>query len=177
MNIIHRLRKIALLLVLASFPVLAALFDYDREDNQFFANTSLNSIKTIAINIDPPVGNYYGELGKYGVSTTVLEEKMSQRLRAAGINVVSFNEALEDPEAALLDLRVRLVLPDYSYYSYNLHLSLKQKVPLPGKNAFYSVKTWSDSIIGALEQSRLVVLNDYSMQLVDNFITAYQTQN
>jgi hypothetical protein len=178
MNIIHRLRKFALLMLFTSIPVLAALFDYDREDYRYFANTSLSGIKSVALNIDTPVGVYYSNLERYGVSSTVLEQNITNRLRNVGINVISFNEALEDPAAALLDLRVRMTFPEYSFYSYNLLLSVKQKVPLPqGNNTFYSVRTWSDGKIGAVEQSRLTILNDYTMQLVDNFIAAYQAQN
>jgi len=166
----------AILLLFLSLSAGAAYY----EDHQTYANATLQGLKTVAVNIDPPIGSYYGEMLRYGVTKNELQEKISQRLRDAGFNVISFEESLENPEAVLLDLRVRLTIPYYAFYSYDLNLSVKQKIPLPqGNNAFYSVRTWSDGQIGALQISGMGLhyLYDYSMQLVDNFIRAHQAQN
>lgn len=148
-------------------------------DNENFANISLKGLNTVAINIDPPFGNDYTTLVLYsGVSKEDLQQQIEQRLRNAGFNVISFRKSLENPDAVVLNLRMRLVMPWNLFYQYNLDLSLKQKVPLQtGNNAFYSVETWSDGIHGAVSQSDLKYLNDYSLKLVDNFISAYQEQN
>lgn len=148
-------------------------------DNENFANISLKGLNTIAINIDPPFGNDYTTLRVIsGVSKEDLKQQIEQRLRNAGLNVISFEQSLENPEAVVLNLRMRLVMPWSLFYQYSLDLSIKQKVPLAaGNNAFYSVETWSDGIHGAVSQSDLGYLNNYSLQLVDNFISAYQAQN
>jgi len=150
------------------------------EDHKTYANATLRGLKTIAVNIDPPIGSYYGEMLRYGVTTSGLQDRISQRLRDAGFTVISFEEALENPSAVLLALRVRVDIPWGSYYAYDLNLSVKQKVPLPQNiNSFYSVLTWSDGQIGALQISGpgLQYLYDYSLQLVENFIKAHQAQN
>ena len=148
-------------------------------DNENFANISLKGLNTIAISIDPPFGSDYTTLVQTsGVSKEDLQQQIEQRLRDAGFNVISFEQSLENPRAVVLNLRMRLVMPWNLFYQYNLDLSVKQKVPLQsGNNAFYSVETWSDGIHGAVSQSDLKYLNDYSLELVDNFISAYQAQN
>lgn len=165
----------ALALALASMPGSALYFSWD---NQAFTNATLNGVKTVAVNVDPPIRSMNDELRNYGVSDIELENKISQRLRDAGFNVVTAEQALADPEAALLKLRIRMIISYGMVYSYGLDLSLNQKAPLPGgSNSFYSVKTWSDGQFGGTQQTSLRYLNNYSMQLVENFIEAHRAQN
>ena len=167
---------ITIILTAISIPVFAVSTGIDNEN---FANISLKGLNTVAINIDPPFGSDYSTLVSIsGVSKEDLQQQIEQRLRNAGFNVISFRQSLDDPDAVVLNLRMRLVMPWNLFYQYNLDLSLKQKVPLQtGNNAFYSVETWSDGIHGAVSQTDLKYLNDYSLKLVDNFISAYQAQN
>ncbi len=165
----------ALILSLASLPGMALYFSWD---SQTFANATLKGVKTVAVDVDPPIRSLNDELRNYGVSDIELEKKISQRLRDAGFYVVSTEQALIDPEAALLKLRIRMVISYGMVYSYGLDLSLNQKAPLPGSsNSFYSVKTWSDGQFGGTQQTSLRYLNNYSMQLVENFIEAHRAQN
>lgn len=164
-----------LTLLLTSMPGSALYFSWD---NQAFTNATLSGLKTITVNVDPPIRSLNDELRNYGVSDIELEKKISQRLRDAGFNVVSKEQALADPEAALLKLRIRMIISYGTVYSYGLDLSLNQKAPLPGNNnSFYSVKTWSDGQFGGTQQTSLRYLNNYSMQLVENFIEAHRAEN
>lgn len=165
----------ALALALTSMPGNAVYFSWD---SQNFANATLSGINTIAVNVDPPIRSMNDELRNYGVSDVELEKKIAQRLRDAGFNVVSAEQALTDPEAALLKLRIRMIISNGSVYSYGLDLSLNQKAPLSGdSNSFYSIRTWSDGQVGGTQQTSLRSLNGYSMQLVENFIEAHRVQN
>lgn len=163
------------LFFLTSMSIQAALFDSHYKK---FSNSTLTGIKTVAINIDRPTNYDYDELARYGVTKEGLQELMTQRLRDAGFDVISLEQALENPEASLIDLRIRLITPRYHYFAYYLDLSVIRKVPLPqGNNSFYSVTTWSDGQNGALQQTGFHYINDYTINLVDNFIQAHQSQN
>jgi len=165
----------ALIFSLVSLPGMALYFSWD---SQNFANATLSGINTIAVNVDPPIRSVNDELRNYGVSDIELEKKIAQRLRDAGFNVVSTEQALADPEAALLKLRIRMIISHGTVYSYGLDLSLNQKAPLSGgSNSFYSIRTWSDGLFGGTQQTSLRYLNNYSMQLVENFIEAHRAQN
>ena len=145
--------------------------------NDNYPQNVLTGVKAIAVTIDPPTNYYYGELKAYGVSKENLVENISQRLTNAGFNVISFSESLEQPEAAVLNLKIRIIKGYGLIYSYGLNLSLNQKAPLQGNNAFHSVETWSDWLAGGMQQTNLPYLNGYAMQLVDNFIETHRTQN
>jgi len=166
----------ALLGLTVSLSAAAAFF----EEPQGYSHATLKGLKTVAVNIDPPRGSDYTEMSRYGISSEKLQEMISARLRDAGLKVITYTESLADPEAVLLDLRVRVDIPYGSFYAFDLKLSVNQKIPLAqGAGSFYSVRTWSDRQIGALQQvgPGLYPLYDYSMQLVENFIKAHQAQN
>jgi len=173
----HLLIAFALMLpVLATLPANAVNYGGDSQD---YYKDTLKGLKTIAVNIDPPFGNDYVDL-RYvgGITRESLQEQFAARLRQAGFNVISFEESLENPEAALLNLRVRLVMPWSMYYHYYLDMSLKHKIPLAtGSKAFFSVETWSDGIHGAGAVSDLRYVRDHAMTLVENFIQAHRAQN
>jgi hypothetical protein len=165
----------ALTLMLVSMPGSALYFSWD---SQSLSNATLKGVNKVAVDVDPPVNSLNSELQNYGVSDTDLENKISQRLRDAGFSVISAEQALTDPEAALLKLRIRLIIGYGLIYSYGLDLSLNQKAILYGGNDLhYSVKTWSDSQFGGMQQTSLPYLNTYSMELVENFIEAHRAQN
>ncbi len=172
MKKITTLLSSALFIVFFSLSSTAALYG-DSEHPQ----NVLTEINKIAITIDPPTNYYYGELIKYGVTKEKLHEMISQRLTNAGFNVVPFSESLEHPEAAVLNLKIRLIKGYGLIYSYGLNLSLNQKAPLQGANAFHSVETWSDWLAGGTQQTGLPYLNGYVMKLVDNFIDSHHSQN
>ena len=145
---------------------------------QGFTNSSLKGFHTVAVHIDPPEAPYYADISRYGVSRTKLEEQVTKRLQDAGIHVISLAQAIEDPAAALIELRLRVAMPNNLYYSIGLNLSVRRKATLaPGNNAYYSVETWSDGLVGGLAQSDLAKIYSYTSQIVDRFIAAYQTQN
>jgi hypothetical protein len=163
----------SILLLLISTQTNAYFFGNDHQD---FSNSGLKGFQTVAVNIDPPVGHYYSDIHRYGVTKAALQKQVTKRLQEAGINVISFEEALEDPAAALIELKLRVI---FNYiYSIGLNLSVKRKAPLTQDgSAYYSVKTWSDGQVGGLMQTELPKIYTYTSQLLDKLIAAYQAQN
>ncbi len=164
----------ALSLLLVSFPGYALYFSWDGET---LANASLKGINTLVVDVDPPVRLMRDELKNYGVTEADLEQKITQRLSAAGFNIITAEQAQNIPEAALLKLRIRVIISHGAIYSYGLDLSLNQKSALASGAAYYSVKTWSASQFGGMQQTSLPYINNYSMDLVENFINAHHAQN
>ena len=162
----------AALITLISIPGMAALYGNSNHPANVMAG-----VKSIAITIETPTNYDNGELIKYGVTKENLEKLISQRLSDAGIDVIPFSESLEDPAAAVLNLKIRLFRGWGLVYSYGLNLSLNQKAPLLGNNAYHSTETWSDWLTGGTQQSGLPRLNGYIMQLVENFVNSYKAQN
>ncbi|HKK15171.1 MAG TPA: hypothetical protein VJ981_00580 [Gammaproteobacteria bacterium] len=163
----------ALIFSLASLSAYA----YFSWDYMVLENTSLKGINTITVAVDPPVRSLNDELVNHGVSATELQKRMIERLQAAGLNVVSREQASTDPQAALLKLRIHMTIGYGAVYSWGLNLSLNQKVALNRPESFYPVRTWSTGKFGGTQQTNLRIINDYSMQLVNDFIDAYHAQN
>jgi hypothetical protein len=154
---------------------------YNYGNDQAFVSASLKDLRNVVIKIDTPIGQDY-EMNNYvGISKADLQERIERRLRETGLNIISLEDSLDDPEVILLNLKFRWVLDHglvYHVYHYTIDLSVKQKAPLPqGNNSFFSVEIWSNDKRGAVLQSDLSYLNNYSMQLVDSFIQQYQAQN
>jgi hypothetical protein len=160
--------------MLVSLPGHALYFSWDGET---LANASLKGIKTLVVDVDPPVRLMRDELKNYGVTEADLEQKITQRLSAAGFKIITAEQAQNIPEAALLKLRIRVIISHGAVYSYGLDLSLNQKSALASGAGYHSVKTWSTSQFGGMQQTSLPYLNNYSMNLVENFIQVHQAQN
>ena len=141
------------------------------------AYSGLRGISAFAVNVDPPHGIIYGNLKIYGISRENLQKRITEKLENAGIDVISYADSIDTPGAGVLDLRLRVVIPEYYYYSYNLYLSVRQKVKTQQGQQLFLINTWSDTTIGALEESRLTVLNDYADKMIDEFIEEYKAQN
>lgn len=148
-----------------------------------FDRSSLRGIKNIAINIDTRYENkYYRDLKYKGVTSEGLYNKIENRLQNAGFNIISLEEAIEDPDAVLLNLRMRITLIYYVIYSYELYLTVQQKVPLDSKqdvaeNLFFSINAWEDGNNGGLGQAELGYLNTRTLEIVDKFIRDHNSQN
>jgi hypothetical protein len=146
-----------------------------------FDRTSLRGINNIAINIDTRYENTYNRDLKYkGVTKKGLYGKIEEKLKNNGFNVVSLGEAIEDPDAVLLNLRMRVNLIYYAIYSYELYLTVQQKVLLSqneDENNFFSVNIWEDGNHGGLGQGELSYLNVRTLEIVDKFIRDHNSQS
>lgn len=171
----HTVIITSILMLVVSLPVNAYFFG---DDHAYLSDSGLKGFQTAAVMIDPPEGRYTNEIARYGISVAGLQERISERIRQAGIKVISFEQALEDPTAALIELKLRIVTPHDLYYSIGVNLSVTRKAPLSeDSGAYFPVKTWSDGQVGGLSQSDLPRIYLYTAHLVDHFIEAYQAQN
>lgn len=163
----------ALIASLASLPGYA----YFSGDYLLLENSSLKGINTVSVEVVPPIDSLNYELKYRGVSSTELEQKISERLQAAGINVISREQALSEPEAAMLRLKIHLIIGMGRIYSWGLNLSLNQNAPLERSGAFHPVRTWSTGKFGGTQQTNLGIIRNYSLELVEEFIAAHHAQN
>ena len=151
-------------------------YAYFSESYLFLDNSSLRGINTVVVDVEPPINSLRSELENQGVSTAELQKRITERLQAAGINVISNEAAMSDPQAALLKLRIHLTVGYGAVYSWGLNLSLNQGMPLAREGSFYPVQTWSTGKFGGTQQSNLHIINDYSMELVEIFIEDHHGQ-
>lgn len=147
-------------------------FAYDsNSDAQFSSPNPLRGIEAVAVTVDEVRQEY----GRYGLSTNGLKLELEQQLQAAGLQVIDANAMKDTPNSALLKLRLRINENGY-YYSYGMNLSLWRKLAMEN-NAFTTVRTWSDSQVGAIQTGEFRRLEGVLDKLAQSFIQTHNQQN
>jgi hypothetical protein len=142
------------------------------------SNISIQGLKTLAVEVNMPTGGAYGDLKARGMTKVKLEENVSKQLQAAGFNIIGVNDAQNDPSAALIEVRIRVVRTLGVVYSTSVNITMKQKVYL-GQNtttSFYA-DAWTGGVTSGLSQNDLSSINTYVRELIDDFIKVHQVQN
>lgn len=165
---------LTLLFALGVAPALADPVIYGRDDTETFSHLTLRGIEAVAVQVVGVDAGYRS----YGIDEAGVRRRVVERLEAAGIHVLTREQAIAAPRAALLQLNVYATMQNWAYYSYAVLLRLKQKVALPNDpEAFISSTVWSDKAGGVLienEFRKLLVAVD---EVTDHFIAAYRAQN
>ena len=121
------------------------------------------------------------EAEREGLTRAGLQAEVEQRLRKAGLRVLTAMEALASVGRPTLNLRVTLRKPREapSLYVYSVDLSLRQQIRLVRERSIESFAvTWSDTReVGGVPAGRLAAVRDAVRAKVDQFITAWQTVN
>lgn len=133
--------------------------------------TPPRGIQTLGLEIS----GIHQDYQRYGLEKATLTEQVAQQLQAAGFNLAPVEETRDSPTAALLQVDLNLVRA-YSGYPYAITVKLIQKIQLAGSQGhFIPVTTWSTSRTGFLRSIELHYLQDYTAELVQQFIEAAQT--
>ena len=139
-----------------------------------FTHQPLKGIKTIVLDISG-VDN---DIRRYGISTDMLRKSITERLDLAGLQVISADDLNISSDAAIISLKLNLMRAPYYFYLYGLNVTVKNKLILSQENNVYTtVDTWSDGKVGLKKPMELNDLNQYSLDLIDNFIKDYRLQN
>jgi hypothetical protein len=123
-----------------------------------------------------------GEVGESrGLNRARLQAEADQRLRSAGLRVLTPTEALSSVGRPTLHLRV-IVLPvpdTQDLYLYSVDVALRQHVRLVRDRTIESYAvTWSEHrVVGASRADRLGVARAALLQKVDEFVTAWRVSN
>lgn len=171
----HRLSLLSVLataLVLFSVrPAQAVWLGGSHDDFSYATLSGINAVSVSMVGFSP-------SFRRYGLNSSAVKAQVEQRLRAAGLKVVSAAEAQRMPGAALLVINLSTAESPYYYYSYSAAVEVKQKVALPSrKGAFVPVTAWSNGQSGIVLPSNLQNITGVVMEYVDRFISDYRTQN
>jgi hypothetical protein len=123
-----------------------------------------------------------GDAGeRLGLNRARLQADADQRLRGAGLRVLTPNEALTSVGRPTLHLRlIVLPVPDTpGLYVYSVDVTLRQQVRLVRDRAIESYAlTWSEQrVVGAARADRLGVARAALLGKVDEFVTAWRVSN
>lgn len=152
--------------------VAAPLFALNSEMNRSTLQ-GLNGIKVLVEDLAP-------EVEREGLAKDPLQKAIEERVRAAGIKVLTQEEAANTPGEPYLYVNVNVTLPkaEEPSCSYSIDLTLIQNVTLirNPKQATYAV-TWSTGGVGLIGRKALSELKESVEEMVDIFIKAYLSVN
>ena len=114
-----------------------------------------------------------------GLSGSTLQADVEQRLRQAGISVMTEAQAGRSPGAPHLYLKLDALKHTAGFYAYHLQLGLRQRVTLdrsPRVTRF--AMTWSaPDLLGTVAWANLPSIRADVKERVDQFIKAYFAAN
>jgi len=113
-----------------------------------------------------PTGGDYGILKALGVTKVKLEDSISKQLQAAGFNIIGVNDAENDPSAALIEVRIRVIKSLGVVYSTSVNVTTS-----------YYADAWTGGVTSGLSQNDLPSIITYTKELIDDFIKVHQAQN
>ena len=120
----------------------------------------------------------YAEVQKNSISTQQVKSQVENRLRAAGIRVLSWDEMMKMPERPMLYVRVNTHEYEKFWYAYDIRVEVRQLVTLvsrPEKPIIGS--TWAVNMTGVMSIGQLQALYDNLGMLLGRFVDAYQAVN
>ena len=165
-------RSCALRSLLTGLLVCAALPSAARQPE--FSYMTLNGMTRIAaVAEDIPK-----ELVALGFTPERVETLARERLTAAGIGVITLQEAVTTPGAGKLRIRLVANRDGYGVYYYGMKLELREKISLGNPaNGFVSLVVWADGESGTMQASEF----DKPLAALDRLLAAliedYRAQN
>jgi hypothetical protein len=120
----------------------------------------------------------YANVQKNQITTQALKSQVENRLRAAGIRVLTWDEMLKTPERPMLYVSVNTHEYEKYWYAYNILVEVRQLVTLaspPGKTI--SGATWSLNMTGVMNIGQLRTLYDNLGLLLTGFVEAHKKVN
>ena len=145
-------------------------FGSDRQTSQ----QALVGVRQVSVQ----VFGFEGEVERYGVNGMRARQDAEQRLRQAGFEIISPEEAAHSPNAAVVAIELHTVVNDYGIYSYATDLQLRQKIPLAGATGAYFTETvWSHGTNGWVKPFELQRVDGEISAMVDALLRDHATQN
>jgi hypothetical protein len=165
------LQIVAVLAFLAGFVLPVHAFDAEASRETL---KGLTGFYVLIEELNPNITKYAG-VQKNQISTQALKNHVENRLRAAGIRVLSWDEMMKTPERPMLYIRVNTHEYEKFWYAYDIRVDVRQLVTLasrPGKPIIGS--TWAVNMTGVMNIGQLQTLYDNIGLLLERFVEAYK---
>ncbi|MCG3200543.1 MAG: hypothetical protein NFCOHLIN_00398 [Gammaproteobacteria bacterium] len=148
--------------------------DLDFGSDRQTVHLALKGVRSVAVS----TRGFTPEFDRFGLSAAGVREVVESRLRARGIGILTEEQALRDPSAALMDLTLHANELDFGMYSCSTSLQLRQKIPLgTNSSSFITETVWSRGTSGWKTDMELRFINGEVASLVDQFLLEHAAQN
>jgi hypothetical protein len=120
----------------------------------------------------------YANVQKNQITTQTLKIQVENRLRAAGIRILSWDEMMKTPERPILYISVNTHEYEKFWYAYNILVEVRQLVSLASQPVkTISGSTWSLNMTGVMNIGQLRTLYDNLGLQLTGFVEAHKKVN
>jgi hypothetical protein len=140
------------------------------DDPAYAALRGLTGVGVVVEPLDPG-------LARYGVTPPEVQRAVEERLREAGLRVLSADELVTTPGTPTLQLDIEMLPPgSQETWTYLMRLSLRQQVVLVRDPTLQvpAVPTWVLEALTTSSTARLHEMRGDVLELVGRFLTTYQ---
>lgn len=147
------------------------------EDSEVTRNTltGLRGVRVLVENLQPNIQAY---APKAGIAEFQIQQDIENRLRTAGIKILSGDGWLKSAGRPVLYVNINTHETERYWYAYDIKLELRQIVLLEVNPRIKTLAdTWSINITGETNIGNLNILKKDALALVEGFIRAYKSVN
>jgi len=133
----------------------------------------IRGIYVVVENIQPNIEKY---ASRFKITKEQIQQDVEQRLKNAGIVVLSYNDWLKTAGRPMLYVNVNTHEYEKYWYSYTISLAVQQGVMLETNPKIKTIATtWSIEMTGIANIGTLDSIKTNTAYLVDRFINAYRS--
>jgi hypothetical protein len=171
-NVALQIAAVSALLAVSLLPAYAFDAEISRETMK-----GLTGFHVLIEELNPNIAKY-ANVQKNHITTQQLKSHVENRLRAAGIRVLSLDEMMKMPEKPILYVSVNTHEYEKFWYAYDIRVEVQQLVtPVNQPGKLVNAATWSLNMTGVMNIGQLQVLYDNLGTLLDRFTQAYRKVN
>ena len=133
----------------------------------------IRGIHVVVENIQPNIEKY---ASRFKITKEQIQQDVEQKLKNAGIVVLSYNDWLKTAGRPMLYVNVNTHEHEKYWYSYTISLAVQQGVMLEANPKIKTMATtWSIEMTGIANIGTLDSIKTNTAYLVDRFINAYRS--
>ena len=137
---------------------------------------SLEGIQGFYVQID--VEGSVGLVSDEKLNVTAMNQRVKQRLRDAGLNVLEPTEVVDQPQEPYLYLHVNMMEMERGLVPFAINMQFFQRVELPRKKRESLIAcTWDTGLVGLVSLDNLDMIAESAVGSVDLFIDDFQQTN
>jgi len=168
----NKIKCVAVLLFMMT-AMLAALSPAAAKENDKQGGSSLAGLKGVGVVVEDLAPDAVQE----GFNAQLIQADVEQKLRAAGIRVLTENELMKAAGIPYLYINIFTYKED-ELYAYHITLELKQMVSLVRKPRIsLSSSTWKARVGGTVGIKKISELRSFVTDEADQFVSAWKAAN
>jgi hypothetical protein len=173
------MKRLVMLLtaILLSIGFAVPVFAVDSKETRITL-TGLQGVYVAVEELQSNIMKYEKHLRKYGLMKEQIQQDIEQRLRQAGIRVLTSDELLKTPGRPILYVNVNTHENEKYWLAYDIRIELQQIVSIDSNPKIKTLaSTWTMNVTGIANIGTLNVIRDNVLFLADRFVEAYKSVN